>query len=285
MSADRDETRIVRSWLEDGATMLPDRVLDAVLDQLPATPQRRAGWLARRFPPLNNTMKLAVAAAFVLVVALVGIGVMGPRNNPGTTSTTATPSPTPRIGLPLPGSFEPGTYRMAPRGAAPATFTYTVPAGWAMDADHFVNKDLGGPREVAFATWEITHVFGDGCHTEGTIVQVGPTVDDLVTGLMSQANREISGPTDVDFAGYPAKRVELFVPADWEDPDCPLVRNWPDAGGSDDGGWRARPGQTDVVYIFEVDGKRVVFSTWHMQDTPAADLAELDDIIASIEFE
>jgi hypothetical protein len=34
---DRDTTRIVRSWLEVGATSLPDRVLDGVLDQLPAT--------------------------------------------------------------------------------------------------------------------------------------------------------------------------------------------------------------------------------------------------------
>ena len=42
MSAERDETRIVRSWLEEGVTVLPDRVLDAVLDQLPTTHQRRA---------------------------------------------------------------------------------------------------------------------------------------------------------------------------------------------------------------------------------------------------
>ena len=55
MSTDRDVTRIVRSWLEEGATALPDRVLDAVLDQLPATPQRRAWWPARRFREMNTT--------------------------------------------------------------------------------------------------------------------------------------------------------------------------------------------------------------------------------------
>lgn len=32
MSTDRDVTRIVRSWLEEGATALPDRVLDGVID-------------------------------------------------------------------------------------------------------------------------------------------------------------------------------------------------------------------------------------------------------------
>ena len=54
MSTDRDVTRIVRSWLEDGATALPDRVLDTVLDQLPATPQRRAWWPARRLREMNT---------------------------------------------------------------------------------------------------------------------------------------------------------------------------------------------------------------------------------------
>ena len=44
MSSDRDTTRIVRSWLEEGVTELPDRVLDAVLDELPATHQRRVTW-------------------------------------------------------------------------------------------------------------------------------------------------------------------------------------------------------------------------------------------------
>jgi hypothetical protein len=46
MSTDRDVTSIVRSWLDEGVTALPDRVLDAVLDQVPATPQRRGPGVA-----------------------------------------------------------------------------------------------------------------------------------------------------------------------------------------------------------------------------------------------
>ena len=41
MSTDRDTTRIVRSWLQTDEHESADRVLDAVLDQLDATPQRR----------------------------------------------------------------------------------------------------------------------------------------------------------------------------------------------------------------------------------------------------
>src|SRR4029078_12906233 len=44
VSTDHDVTRIVRSWLEECPTVVPDRVLDAVLDQVPATRQRRATW-------------------------------------------------------------------------------------------------------------------------------------------------------------------------------------------------------------------------------------------------
>ena len=40
MTAELDTTRVVRAWLEEGVTHLPDRVLDAVLADVPTTPQR-----------------------------------------------------------------------------------------------------------------------------------------------------------------------------------------------------------------------------------------------------
>ena len=79
MSTDRETTRIVRSWMDEGVTALPDRVLDAVLDQIPATPQRRASWLARRSPFMSNALRVVVAVAAVLVVALIGIQLFGGR--------------------------------------------------------------------------------------------------------------------------------------------------------------------------------------------------------------
>ena len=67
MSAERDETRIVRSWLEEGVTVLPDRVLDAVLDQVPATPQRRAGGWRGGSPHEQRYTNRVVAAAAVVI--------------------------------------------------------------------------------------------------------------------------------------------------------------------------------------------------------------------------
>src|SRR6187397_3487479 len=97
MSTDRDTTRIVRSWLEEGVTVLPDRVLDAVLDQVPATSQRRPWWPVRTFRGMNHALKPALVAAAVIVVAILGINLMpgsGIVGGPGP-SLSPSPSPTP----------------------------------------------------------------------------------------------------------------------------------------------------------------------------------------------
>ena len=93
MSTDRETTRLVRSWLEEGVTRLPDRVLDVVLDQVPATPQRRRFWSAWRPNQMNLYAKLLAGAAAVLVVAVVGYQFL-PGRGPDFGGATAAPSPT-----------------------------------------------------------------------------------------------------------------------------------------------------------------------------------------------
>jgi hypothetical protein len=91
MSADRDVTRIVRSWLHEDAHEDADRVLDMVLDLVDTTPQRRASWLARRTPSMNNYARLGLVAAAVLAVVILGIGLFGRSPDVGPT-TSPTPS-------------------------------------------------------------------------------------------------------------------------------------------------------------------------------------------------
>lgn len=94
MSTDRDVERIVRSWLDEGVTQLPDRVLDLVLDQIPATPQRRTYWLARRFPIMNsNIVRLGIAAVVIVLAVVVGINLQPGPNSGGPPEATPTPSP------------------------------------------------------------------------------------------------------------------------------------------------------------------------------------------------
>ena len=81
MTSDLDTARIVRSWLDEGVTQLPDRVLDAVLDQLPATHQRRVTWWPTGWPP---TTKSVIATALAVAA------------NPSPARTTATRCPSAR---------------------------------------------------------------------------------------------------------------------------------------------------------------------------------------------
>ena len=55
MTTDLDTTRIVRSWLEEGPTTLPEALLDDVLERLPTTPRRRALRPAWRSPRAATT--------------------------------------------------------------------------------------------------------------------------------------------------------------------------------------------------------------------------------------
>src|SRR5262245_3383514 len=103
MKSERELQSIVRSWLEDGVNVLPDRVLDDVLAQVPMTPQRRVTWWpARRVIDMSNFAGLAKLAAAVMVLVVAGgiglallrsPGVGGPEPTP-TPSPTTEPSPT-----------------------------------------------------------------------------------------------------------------------------------------------------------------------------------------------
>jgi hypothetical protein len=286
MSTDRDTTRIVRSWLRTDEHESADRVLGAVLDRLDTTPQRRAtGWPARRFPEMNNTAKLALAAAAAVVVAaFLGIRFLLPGDvGIGSPGPTPTPTPTPAA-LPSPGSLDPGSYYVDEPDWAPAPYTFTVSEGWSVDTDGFVEKDAGGPGEVRFTTWIVSHVFSDACNDSAdNLVDVGTTVDELASALVAQENRDASQSTAI-LGGYPATRIELSFPADLDPATC-NGRAWPDPGPDLSGGMRIRDGQTQVVYIADVDGARFVVVASHMPDSSEEDLAELQGVFDSIRIE
>ena len=83
MSAERDMTRIVRSWLQVDEHESADRVLDIVLDLLDTTPQHRSAWPVRRFVVMNSYAKLAIAAVVVVVVTIGGLALLRPGGSSG----------------------------------------------------------------------------------------------------------------------------------------------------------------------------------------------------------
>ena len=99
--------------------------------------------------------------------------------------------------------------------------------------------------------------------------------------------------TDVDLGGFPAKRVELTVPADLDVTKCDrgpnatgIIRFWPDPGPDENGGLCCSAvGSTDVVYVVDVAGERLAVVARHQSGSSAEDISELESILASFRIE
>ena len=232
-----------------------------------------------------------------MVAALVAIGCSrvaehssgATRSSLPTSAATPTPSATPRT-LPASGALDAGTYLM-PRTSGAVAFSFTVPAGWATDRDGFVSTGTGGgtvirlTSGVILAAYTVDHVYADACHPPGTLQPVGDSVEELATALVTQLGRGTAGPFAVSVDGYAGRRVELTAPADLSNCDRGLLRTWSDLGGDETGGWPAAPGQTDEVYIVDVNGTRLVIVAAHWADTTPQDLTQLQHVLDSIRIE
>lgn len=302
MSSDRETTRIVRSWLEDGVTQLPDRVLDSVLDQLPATPQRRAWWPARRFPVMNKIVGFGLAAAAVVAAILIGSRLLSPPANvggPDGTSTanpepTATPAPTSAPGAGLPeGAFDltwEGASDLAPR------IMVTIPApGWIYQAEPGAlskGDEANNLPEAAILPFSepagsAFYVYGDPCRLESTRPETpATTVDEIASALVAQASREASEPVDVTVGGYAGKTITLHVPEDASPSDCE-GGEFASFGIEEDAlaRYHQGPGQVDELWIIDVDGAIVILDTMYRADTPTGLIDELRAISQSATFE
>lgn len=286
---DRDVTRIVESWLEDGVTQLPDRVLDEVERQLPATHQRRAGWLARRFPVMNNTtLRYGIAAAVVVIAALVGIRFLpSDVGGPGPTSTpTAEPTP---ISTPAPlGSREsmaPGDYAVP---GFRAEITVAVPSGgWSSNGNWVLAAPATDPDNgITIRFYTIPNLAVDPLsHAAGNLdPPVGPTVDDLVEAIVAHPGWIASEPTDITIDGRDGQLVTITIPVDGALPADGDGQFYFYAGPAEGGIYGWLPGQTFDWYIVDVDGERLIIDAFHYPDASAADLAAQRAVVESVQF-
>jgi len=300
MSSDRETTRIVRSWLEEGVTALPDRVLDGVLDQVPATRQRRSPWWpARRLPIMNKTMRIALSAAVVAVALLLGFNYFVTPNigSPGLgdpePTFTPTPVPTPEpTATPIPRlngqeDLDAGQYRVGERFQM--DITISVPDGWSAFEDFAVDPPAGAdpPGGSSLAFWSVENLYVDPLAEElGTLdPPVGPTVDDLVDALVTHPAWTTTAAIDITVDGFAGERLELTIPSGVEFDNCgssPFLM-WTATSG----GYRCAqgPGQVHDIYVVDVEGERLVFYVISFPDTPAADLAALQAVVESIEID
>jgi hypothetical protein len=314
--SDPDATRIVRLWLEEGVTALPDHVLDAVLNQLPATSQRQLSWLARRSPIMNNTIRLIAAAAAVAVATLIGYQLLIAPNvgGPGPApieSPSAPPTATlaPSVGtgsvFPPPGPLEAGTRYAVPApapGSRAVSYSFAVPtSGWNSGGEFTI--DAGGFELAAEASvWFFDNysLFED----DGRLPMIPAVLDDpcVHDGLQSQSfeaslagqaealasmpgTELVSGPSDVTLDTRSSRRVTIDVP---DEVGCAREEFWLlfNQSAGPDAFYPNWLGETIHAWLIDVDGE--IFNIW-AQVRPGdaiADLeAEIQQIVDSIQFE
>ena len=277
MTSGRDTTQIVRSWLLDGVDRLPDRVLDAVLDQLPATHQRRRDWWMPSWPDRTpRLMKFVVVSAVIVVAALLGLEVISLQNvgKPGPDATPATSA----INLPLEvRSLGAGSYVL---DEFPVEVEFDVPSGWYTCSESVAEQgvctapgNVGG--EIGLSFLVVENVVADPCGERLLDPPVGPSVDDLVTAIANLDRFTVSAPRDVNVSGLTGKEITLTAPAN---PGCDL-RTW--SMGTRTNG--VGSGERNVLRIVDVDGTRVMFAAASFPgSTPAESMEELGAVMDSI---
>ena len=282
MSTDHDITRIVRTWLEDGVTALPDRILDSVLDQVPATHQRRAWWPARRFPILNTTaLRIGIVAAVLVIAAVVGWRLLPGSVSPGgPPAPTVKPPPIPRLNNQ--GSLPAGRYQVD--ASLPMMVTVAVPNGWSTDTNWVVIGPKGNqaPNGMAIRFHTVKNLLVHPLSpSDGAITPpVGPSVDDLVNAMINHRDWTTTGPSPITIDGYLGQVVHVTLPAGTSNA-TPFYLSVDPKGGQI-WGWVA--GQLFDIYVIDVGGKRLVIDAFHYAGTSAEDLAAQKAILDSVQL-
>jgi hypothetical protein len=286
---DNEFDRMARAWLDDGPNRVADRVLQSALDEIHVTRQRRAWWPTRRLSSMSNAIRLAAGAAAIVVATVVGISLLSPGSGGiggrgGAPTPTATPSPT---ASPRPTSAE-REFVLTFGVDQPYRLHLTAPASWSGNNLDFVMQKHGGalPNGMAIATWIVGNVYRDGCHWAGTLFDppVGPTVDDLATAISGLKDRETTTPVDVTVDGFAGKELEMTIPdVDFSACDEGQFRSWTDPSGGPR--YHQGPGEQSRILILDVDGTRVLVFGRSFPDTSAADRAELNAILDSMQIE
>ena len=234
---------------------------------------------------------VVVVAVFLATACSAGQGVASPTPAPA----SASPSPTPSSVDLSDGPLEAGTtyFINDSRVDGPRWVVLTVPAtGWVSN-DWIMFKNLPGSSDshvIALSTWTVGNLKANPCRWKaGTLdPPVGPTVGDLAAALVEQAGSIEAMSSDVTLGGYRGKKVEFSIPSDFDDTSCDegVYSRWEAASEPGDwAGWIYGGGQHEAVYILDVDGQRLVIDTMSLPGASAADLAEFDQMMASIRFE
>jgi len=173
-------------------------------------------------------------------------------------------------------------------------YTLQVPDGWIQYKHRFAAK-ASGVDVMGVSVWDVGKVPLDPCHWRGTFRTPGPTVNDLVDVLLTQRGRHTTRPTDTTFAGYDTRHFEWSAPAHWKvsaDADWAGCDALP-SGHQDYIGWLGNgggeryalvAGQTDRMWIFKVNGQRMLLDASFSPDATRAQINQMMQVAGSLRF-
>jgi hypothetical protein len=299
MTAPRNPDRLIRTYLlEDqvpGQPEVSDHVYAAIRDGIEQTRQRAVlGSIG--VPDMNNNIvRVGLAAAAVVVIAIIAINLVpGGLNvgNPPTPSPSVLPSeepsPSAAAGLPVGSSVE-----------IAGAVHVTIPAtGWApeVDSSTLVKDGNGAAPEGAYvigAGWYgDPFIPSDPCAWKSTMPDTpATTLDEIVAALEGQATRNASAAVDATVDGYPAKWITMEMPAGVPysasgNPDCD-EQKFCTLGFEDPADcymWYQEAGQIDQLWIVDVDGVFQFAPGSYFAETPSAVVDEIGAILGSMTF-
>jgi hypothetical protein len=293
MTAPRESDRLIRAFLEEGGAALPDRAFDAVRRDIHRTRQRVVigPW---REPDMSSLTRVAIAAAAVLAISVAWINLVPSSGGVGSgppPSPSVSPSPSAAASiadLPTYGSILPGRYRLE-RSVAGTSSTprlaVTLPAGWTNDDGATIFKNYGPDAGLAIGVWNIDGTVVDPC-TDHTFVTPKPVgIDALAEALAHQPKTTAKPITPVTIGGYRGKLVEITVAADISKCGNGFDGFWLWTSPDGDRRYVQDSDETDRIYILDVEGQRYTFTARIPARTTAADRAELETILQSVEIE
>lgn len=293
MTVDRDLERLLDTWLSDGPTLAPDRVLDAVAERIDRREQRPA-WRLRSWRDFHviTVSKMAAVVAAVVVLAVIGIslvlrpggskvGSSGPTTPPSaTTAPTPTPTPSPTPGTLTSGVQGPGTF-IGKFAASTIPWTVTLPKGWsAYDADVVMGPERGG-MGTAVITERAVNVPKDSCAPQGTVPAA--TAEQFLSAVEARKDWTVSDRLAATIGGYPASRIDIVLPQDTS--ICGAGKDYMVVAHSDGKGFYLQGPSMHVTYwVADVKGEPLMIERFSFASTPASDVAESDAVVDSIEI-
>jgi hypothetical protein len=286
----------IADWLEDDPDMAPSIVLETVVGALPSIPQRRSWRFLPRFYPMP---RLSIAATLLLVAA-VGLSawIAGSRGGMGGVPTTPLPTVVPTQAPASPralGGIDQGSNLTA--GGYRVVNPFESPFGFSLHGENWQLQVLehniawfdrsDGARGIGFlGVFRPNNVYLDACHSKSGPVPAD-TVEDFAAALAALPGYTVGPITDVAIGGALGKSLTIENSIDVEAEGCSdasVKLATYDRFGTDVPIFGAT-GDPEQILLLDVNGEVVLVQTVALDNATAAELAETEQTIKSIDFD